>query len=230
MIILTGASGGVGKKIFKDLSKIDNIIGIYNSNKPSFNFLSKKCRIKKIDLLDESAVTSFIDKVLRKEKKITLIHLASLKSEKLLINHSINDIKNEFDVNFFAPTFLSKKIIPIMASNNWGRIIFFSSTGGEKGDIGTASYTASKMSLLGLSKVISMEYAKFNITSNVIKLGNFDSGMYKKLSKDKQKELINLIPSKKLGNFKNIVSTIKVMIDSDYINNAEVNIDGGMRR
>ena len=230
MIILTGVSGGVGKKIFKGLSKIDNIIGIYNSNKPSFNFLSKKCSIQKIDLLNESTITSFIDTFLTKEKKITLIHLASLKSEKLLINYDINDIKNEFDVNFFAPTFFSKKIIPIMAANNWGRIIFFSSTGGEKGDIGTASYTASKMSLLGLSRVISIEYAKFNITSNVIRLGNFDTGMYKKLSKDKQKELLKLVPSKKLGNFKDIVTTIKMIIDSDYINNTEVNIDGGMRR
>ena len=52
--------------------------------------------------------------------------------------------------------------------------------------------------------------------------------MYKKLSKSKQKELINQIPSKKLGDFKDIVSTINLIIKSNYINGAEINIDGAM--
>ena len=41
---------------------------------------------------------------------------------------------------------------------------------------------------------------------------------------------MNLIPSKTLGNFQNIFLTIKLFIESEYINGAEVNIDGGMRR
>ena len=84
------------------------------------------------------------------------------------------------------------------------------------------------MATLGLSKVISLEYGKFNITSNTIRLGNFNTGMYKKLSKSKQEELINQIPSKKLGDFKDIVSTINLIIKSNYINGAEINIDGAM--
>lgn len=228
MIILTGVSGGIGSNIIKNLSKIDNIIGIYNLNKPVLNISSKKCKLQKVNLLNLKDINFFIKKFLNKEKKISLIHLACLKTEKLLINQNIKSIKNDFNVNFFAPTYFSQKIIPLMIKNNWGRFIFFSSTGGEKGDIGTASYTSSKLATLGLSKVISVEYGKFNITSNIIRLGNFNTGMYKKLTNTKQKELINSIPSKKLGNFNNIVSSIKLLIDSEYINGAEINIDGGM--
>jgi len=228
MIIVTGASGGIGKKILKKLSAIDRVIGIYNSNKPQFKSISSKCKLYKVNLLNNKSIIEFTENFLQKEKKIIIIHLASIKKNKLLINQSMDDIKKDFDLNFFSATFFSKLLIPIMAKNNWGRFIFFSSTGGEKGDIGTASYTSTKMATLGLSKVISKEYGKFNITSNVIRLGNFDTGMYKKLSKSKQKELVQLIPSKKLGNFKDIVSTINLIIKSNYINGAEINIDGGM--
>lgn len=228
MIIVTGASGGIGKKILKDLSNIDRVIGIYNSNKPQIKSISNKCKLYKVNLLNNKNIVEFTENFLQKEKKITIIHLASIKKNKLLINQSMDDIKKDFDLNFFSATFFSKLLIPIMVRNNWGRFIFFSSTGGEKGDVGTASYTSTKMATLGLSKVISKEYGKFNITSNVIRLGNFNTGMYKKLSKSKQKELVQLIPSKKLGDFKDIVSAIKLIIKSNYINGAEINIDGGM--
>ena len=228
MIVLTGVSGGIGNNIIQSLSSIDNVLGIYNNNKPPINLNKNKVILFKIDLTDEKKIKKFIDENLKKEKKITLIHLASIKNDNLILNQDIKKLKNIFELNFFAPYILSKYIIEIMVKNNWGRIIYFSSTGGEKGDQGTSAYTSSKLALLGLSRVISKEYARFNITSNVIKLGNFNTGLFKKLPKSKQKTLIENIPSKKLGDFKDISSTIRLIINSNYINGAEINIDGGM--
>ena len=230
MIFLTGASSGIGKEIIKPLSDLDNIIGIYYKNKPRIKSLPKNCKFYKLDLTNREETSNFINSKIKKEKKLIIINLASIKKDSLLLNQDINDIKKSFELNFFAPLRLAQLVLPIMIRRNWGRFIFFSSTGGEKGDIGTASYTSSKLALSGISKIISMEYGGFNITSNLIKLGFFNAGMYKKLSKLKQKELMNLIPSKKLGNFQNIFLTIKLFIESEYINGAEVNIDGGMRR
>ena len=228
MIILTGISGGIGKKIITDLVKIDNIIGLYNSNRPQGYSKNKKLKLFKLDFSKEKDVKKFSIKFLLNEKKISIIHLASIKNDDLLANLNLNRLKKSFQVNFFSPVILTKLILPIMIKNKWGRIIFFSSTGGERGDIGTTSYTSSKNAIKGFSKVISKEYAKFNITSNLIKLGNFKTGMFNELSSKKKKYLINKIPSNKLGNFKDIISTIKLLIKADYINGTEVNIDGGM--
>ena len=228
MIILTGISGGIGEKIITDLVKIDNIIGLYNSNRPQGYSKNKKLKLFKLDFSKEKDVKKFSIKFLLNEKKISIIHLASIKNDDLLANLNLNRLKKSFQVNFFSPVILTKLILPIMIKNKWGRIIFFSSTGGERGDIGTTSYTSSKNAIKGFSKVISKEYAKFNITSNLIKLGNFETGMFNDLSKKKKKELISKIPSNKLGNFIDIVSVIKLIIKSGYINGTEINIDGGM--
>ena len=84
------------------------------------------------------------------------------------------------------------------------------------------------MGLVGLSRVISKEYSKFNITSNVISLGTFDTGLFHNLSEKKRKEILEMIPSKSTGDIDNIVNAIDFIIKSDYVNGSIINIDGGM--
>ena len=92
---------------------------------------------------------------------------------------------------------------------------------------GTSAYSASKTGLQGLSKVISKENAQYNITSNIIELGAFEAGMYKKLSKKEKIKILNKLPNKKLGTIKDIANTIKFLINTNFINGSVIKIDGG---
>ena len=96
MIILTGISGGISDKIITGLLKIDNIIGIYNSNKPRGFSKNKKLQLIKLDFLKENEVNKFLIKFLLNDKKITIIHLASLKNDELLVNLNIKKLKRNF--------------------------------------------------------------------------------------------------------------------------------------
>ena len=74
-----------------------------------------------------------------------------------------------------------------MINKNWGRIIHVSSI---RVASGTLSYSTTKHGLIGMSKVLAKEYAKFNITSNVISLGYFDTKMWKSLKSNIKKDLL----------------------------------------
>ena len=126
MIVLTGSSGGIGKELLNKLSSFDNVIGIYNKHKPVVDSKNKKITLFKMNLSDYEQIKKFVNKNLKKEKKLTLIHLASIKNDNLLVNQDIKEVKNIFDVNIFAPFIFAKYVLPIMAKNNWGRVIFFS--------------------------------------------------------------------------------------------------------
>ena len=78
-----------------------------------------------------------------------------------------------------------------------------------------------------MMKVLSKEYAKFNITFNTIKLGNFNMGMFNKLNNKTKENILKKIPSGKTGDIKNIYNAIKFIINSNYVNGAEIAIDGG---
>ena len=224
MIILTGASGGIGKEMLTSLSELDDVVAIYNNNIFEIIETSRTILPYQLDVSDECNVRRFVEDNLDILKNITLIHGAGVAKSNLTINHSKEMWNAAIDVNLTANFLLTKALLPLMIKQKWGRIVHFSSI---RASAGTLSYTATKQGLLGMSKVLSKEYAKFNITSNALILGAFDTGMFQSLKEKVKNELINQIPAKKLGKVEDIVRAIDFIIDSPFLNGAEITIDGG---
>ena len=224
MIILTGISGGIGLPLAKQVSKIDQVIGIYKNNKPEINI--KNVTFLQCDISVEKQLTK-LDKYIRSDDQLILISAAAVKFDSLLINQSFSNWKKMIDINLGSNFLICKYLIKKMIFSKWGRIIFFSSTGAKRGDIGTAGYSASKTGLYGLSKVISKEYGQYNITSNVFELGAFEAGMYKRLNEKQKIKIINKLPNKKLGTINEITLAIKLLIKSSFISGSIIKIDGG---
>lgn len=218
MIILTGASGGLGQAIRGDLAKIDELHPISHKNGLEFD--------NKVNLEDLESIKRYIEYWKDKLNHITLIHLAAVKIDETARYVSEASWDKVFNVNIKGAFFLSQFLLPIMTTEKWGRIIWVISSG--LGDIGTTTYSATKFGLLGISEVLSKEYARFGITSNILQLGYFPTGMYTSLSPTKKQQLLDQIPSGELGDPKNIVNAIKMIIDSDFVNGSVINIDGGV--
>ncbi len=213
MIIITGASGGIGSAILSDLSMTDRVIGLYNTNKPTNK--NKDISYEKIDLRNEDQIIKFVDKYRAELSNITLVHCAAVKNDELMVNIDSGNWQSIFDVNVKGPFLLTKHILKIMMRSQWGRVVYLSSKGSEVGDIGTAAYSSSKTALLGMSRTVSKEYASFGITSNVISLGAFNTGLYLDLSQKVKKEILEKIPSKEIGDVVNISNAIKFIISSN---------------
>ena len=226
MYILIGSNSGISKKILSSFSKKELIIALYKTSKPKV--IKKNIIFKKFDIRnsDFKAIVALINK--NKDKKITIVNFSSVKKDKLSIKLTKKDFKDTYETNLFGYFNFIKVILPIMMRNNWGRVINISSTGGLRGDLGTSLYTSSKNAVLGLFNVLSKEYAKFNITFNTISLGSFDTGMFEKLPNKVKNKILENIPSKKNGSFKNILNVKKFLKESDYVNGSIIKIDGGM--
>jgi len=226
MIILTGASGGVGREIIKHLLKIDDLIGIYNTSR-LVTSPDKRLTYEQVDIAKPASIKSFVKKWAPKLSKITLIHGAAVKIDGLTVNYAQANWDNVMKVNLKGIFLLTQALLPCMIQQHWGRIIHFSSLGGMQGCPGTIAYSASKTGLMGMSRVLAKEYARFNITSNVLAIGYFEVGLFNALNNDEKKKILNKIPSKKLGEVSNISNAIDFLIKSEYVNGAIINIDGG---
>ena len=223
MIVLTGASGGIGLEILEGLSKIDDVLAIYNSSKPK-NINLPNIEFEKVDISDPDEILSFIDRNKKNLTNVTLVNLAAVSIDGLLANYDLEDWETVIRVNLSSNFLFSRHLIPLMIKDKWGRIIHVSSTNSA---IGAGAYSSSKSGLEGLSKALSREYARYNITSNIIKLGVFNTGMFHALSEKNQKAFLDRIPSKKLGQTSNVTNAISFLIDSDFVNGASITIDGG---
>jgi len=224
MIILTGASGGLGSNLLKSLLLIDDLTLIYNSNKIE----CKGALSYKLNIINEDEVVDFINFQKQNLKQITLVNMATFSKDGLLANYSTENWKKTFDINVNGPFFLIKHLLPLMIAQNWGRIINVSSYLADNGAIGASAYSSSKSALIGLTKSLSKEYGRFNINSNIMELGYFDGGLADTLSHQIKNNILKKIPTKKLGNIKEVSSCISLLIDSSYINGSIIKINGGI--
>ncbi len=227
MIILTGASGGIGTELIRYLCELDNVIGLYNNTLPKG---SNDCKLiyEKVNIEDSFEVKNFVEKWQEKLFNITLIHCAGAKVDGLVANYTLSDWDHVMGVNLRGNFILTQALLPHMIKNNWGRIIHISSRGGMDGAPGTIAYSTAKTGLIGMSQVLGKEYARFHITSNVLVLGTFETGMFLKLSDEHKNNIRQQIPSKTFGDVSNIAAAVDFLIKSEYTNTSVINIDGAM--
>ena len=228
MIILTGASGGIGQAILPALVKLDNVIAIYNTNVPDIAGLEGVIAYK-MDITSEVEILRFANIMKDNLSRVTLIHAAAIaRQDRLAAQFKTEDWDEVMNINLRGNFLLTRALLKHMILGKWGRIIHFSSAAGMRVAPGTLAYSTSKTALLGMSRVFATEYARFGITSNVLVNGYFDTGMYQDLGESTQKKLIESIPSKRLGDTRNIVNAIEFLMKSEYVNGGSINIDGGI--
>jgi NAD(P)-dependent dehydrogenase (short-subunit alcohol dehydrogenase family) len=227
MILVTGASGGIGRAILPQLAEIDQVIGLYNQQLPALEE-TEWLKFAQLDLRSESDIKSFVARHQNDLRRLTIVHCAARSIDKLAVNCDASDWDAVLDVNLKGSFLLSKAFIPSMIKQQWGRLVFISSVVGMRGAPGTVAYAASKSAITGMARVFCKEYARFNITSNVLCLGYFEAGLIESLS-DKQKEtILSQIPSRSWGKVSNITNSIRWLIDSEYVNGAVISLDGGI--
>ena len=227
MIILTGASGGVGRAILPRLAELDDVIAISHSKQIDV-FKIKGVDSFRLDLTSEEAVNTFVKTIKAQLSKIVLVHAAAISLDNIAVNFDSKEWKKTIDVNLNGNFFLTRSLLTTMVENHWGRIIHLSSIAGVKGVTGTIAYSTTKTGLFGMSKVLANEYARFGITSNVLVLGYLNTGLIDTLNEKKRQNILESIPSKKFGDPVNITNAIEFLIKSDYVNGSKINIDGGI--
>ena len=227
MIILTGASGGIGQAILPSLAELDNVIAISHSKPINVDQLDG-IESYQVDLTSESQVNEFVLKIKSKLSKVVLIHAAVISLDNLAVKFETEDWNQSINLNLNGNFFLTRALLTTMIEDGWGRIVHMSSIAAIKGVSGTIAYSTTKTGLLGMSKVLASEYARFGITSNVLIPGYLDTGLIDTLDEKSRLKILESIPSKKLGSPSNIVNAIDFLIKSEYVNGSSINVDGGI--
>jgi len=234
-VLLTGATGGIGNSILETLVAAEANVLATGTNEAKLNSIKDKyqsVKIKKFDLSNHEEIENFINKTNEEfENKIdVLINNAGITRDNLSIRMKNEEWKEVIDINLTSTFLLCKNTIKKMIKNKKGKIINITSVVGHTGNIGQANYSASKAGLIAMSKSLSMEYGKKNISVNCISPGFITTEMTNKINNEYKDILKSKIPLNKFGEPKDIANTVIFLCSdlSDYITGETIHVNGGM--
>ena len=237
--VVTGACGGMGINCVKKLQKQGLKILMLDLKDPPISLLNKKKDLifDKIDVTNLYKLENSINKFCNKYNSVDyLINTTGV----LWFDKDISSTKINFEVwdkvfniNLKSMAYLSKIIIPKMKKNKFGSMVHISSIDALTGDDKPQdAYGASKAAMIRLSKSLAIQFASYNIRSNVILPGPIDTPMQNRWQKNpKAKQVVsNLIPLKKIGKAEDIANTILFLLSDqgNYITGTEIIVDGGI--
>lgn len=125
-----------------------------------------------LDVSNDTSVRDAINKILQEKKRIdVVVNNAGYSLVGPLEDSSMNEIKAQFETNFFGPVRVMQAVIPTMINQKYGSIVNISSLGGRIAFPIDSAYHATKFALEGLSESLQYEVGQFGIKIILIEPG-----------------------------------------------------------
>lgn len=177
VIIVTGASSGIGKAMAESLIKQGHIVyGAARSMNKMQNLVEMGGRAIFLDLTEESTIAGVVKQIFDEQGRIDiLINNAGYGSYGALETVPIQQAKEEMEVNLFGLARMCQQVIPIMRNQKCGKIINISSIAGKLSSPLGSWYFASKHAVEGLSDSLRQELKPFGIDVVIIEPGGVKS-------------------------------------------------------
>ncbi len=189
--IITGAGQGIGRAYALDLALrgakvVVNDIG----NDPRFGKMADQvvAQIEKAGgtaIASHDSVTtmdggkSIVDKAMTHFGKVDiLINNAGILRDRTFLKMTEEEFDSVISVHLKGAFCVTQPALKIMKKNQYGRIIFTTSSSGMYGNFGQSNYGAAKMGVIGMMNTLKLEVDKYNIKINAV-APNADTGMTK---------------------------------------------------
>lgn len=187
--IVTGSSSGIGFETalalaregyhtyatMRDVKKSNKILDIAKKE-------NLRIEVLELDVNNENTIKNAVEKILNEKKRIdVLVNNAGYFLVGCIEDLSIEDLKEQFETNFFGVIRTIQAVLPTMRSQKSGTIVNISSVAGRIGFPVTPAYISSKFAVEGLSESMRYELSPFGIRTIIIEPGVIKTNIFTNL-------------------------------------------------
>jgi len=212
-ILVTGGTGGIGSAVAALFDQFKGNVIVTTS--------------KLADFKSNESVTRLLEEL----PDIDIwVNCAGINTIDELHNIKEDDFDNIMQVNVKAPFLIAKHISKHMKKQQSGKIVNIASIWGEKTISKRLSYTTSKAALIGMTKTLAVELAKYNIQVNTVSPGFTNTKLTNSiLTKAQIKKLVSSVPLGWMANPDEIARIVMFLCSSQntYITGQNIIVDGG---
>jgi NAD(P)-dependent dehydrogenase (short-subunit alcohol dehydrogenase family) len=232
--IVTGAGQGIGRAIALRLARDDYFVIIADMNektgRDTVNAIGQNSSdFIPCDVGDEDSVKSLYEQIRHKNGSLTvLVNNAGIIRDNVIWKMSASEFDAVIRVNLRGTWLMCREAAGIMRENRKGRIINIASRA-WLGNPGQTNYSASKAGIVGLTRALALELAKYDVTVNAVAPGLIDTPLTGSLPDQVQEKLIAAQPTKSMGQPEDIAETVVFLASGNarFITGQVFHVDGG---
>lgn len=236
--LITGSSRGIGKAIAIRLAQ-DNFKIILHGLHKSLELKSTEKELKKnnslalticFDVSKKQEVESACSSILKKIGAVdVLVNNAGIIRDRTFIKMSEKEWDDVIKTNLYGPFYVTKQLLTRMKKCVYGRIINISSIVALKGNFGQTNYAASKAGLIGMTKSLAREVAKYNITVNAVSPGFIGTQINSAIPEKYRQQMLSQVALRRIGKPSEVASIVSYLAskESSYITGAVIDVNGG---
>lgn len=227
-VIITGAASGIGNHLANRFA--ENGYTVIAADISPASFTNPAIHFYHLDLRDETSVNNFFEQIKETfgSAEILINNGAVSNFHKPVTDISITEFDNVIATNLRGAFICCKHFITLNKSADFGRIINIASTRFHQNEADWEAYGASKGGLISLTNTLCVSLANTQITVNAVSPGWIQTENYESLSESDHKQH----PSGRVGKPEDIFKACLYLCDkdNDFINGANIIIDGGMTK
>lgn len=236
--IVTGGSRGIGRTVARVFAEQGaRIMVLFASASEAADSLVSSARSDGLELAamkgsvtDPEDVRRLVTETRKRYGRIDiLVNNAGITRDQLMMMMSDKDWNDVLDVNLKGTYLCSKEVLKPMISQRSGRIINMTSVSGVVGQAGQTNYSASKGGIIGLTKALAREVARFGISVNAIAPGFIETDMVRAMPAEALAEGIKSVPFQRVGQPEEVAAAAVFLASSlaTYTTGHVLHVDGG---
>ena len=240
IILISGASRGIGRQIAMDLSQTGyTVIANYNKSEQSAKELQTKFNIDtfQADISKGTEIKQLTDYVLKKYGKIdVLINNAGISQTKLFTDITDEDWNQMINTNLYSAFKLTQKCLPNMIHNKSGSIINISSMNAYSPLTKIPAYSGAKSAISNFTQWLAVHFSKVGIRCNGIAPGFFSTKQNEKLlwNEDgtptaRTEKILAGTPMGRFGELEELIGSLLFLTceeASGFVNGTVIPVDG----
>jgi len=234
VVLITGASGGIGRAIAKKFAgagaklALNDIAPAEEPLKAMTQELGGKYFLGDVSKLEEMEKT--IQEIQKEFGRLdVLVNNAGIAQDRTLAKMTKEEWQKVIDIDLTGVFNCSKAALPLLIANR-GNIVSISSLVGQRGNFGQTNYAAAKAGVIGFTKALMKEVGRFGVRVNAIAPGFIETRLTENLPPEVTEMVKKFTPLGRFGKPEEVASLVFFLAskEANFITGTVVNIDGGL--